>query len=399
MKFTKEEMAHMVATMKPNEIKEAIQDDALKFWVANGYRSIIAAATGVGKTRIAVLAAKRELQSNPNAVIYIAVPTETLRDVDWPAEFKNWGCEDILPKINLLCHASMDKVQAGEIDLFVWDECHHATPNNSVFFSNNKVYRMLFLTATEPEASKYGNENDKLIILKTLCPTSYIVTLEQARFLNLVADFEVKVLLFDLDKTSMNILGGTKARPTYTTEAAQYKYLTKLIQKSMFGAKKSQGMMFFYVQKRNQLLYNLESKKKLAKTVMGKLITPENRTLIFCGSIEQSKELCGENIFNSKSDSTYLSKFQAKETNFLGVVNALDEGKNIDALDQSIIVQLSSSKRGITQRIGRNIRWREDHTALIVVLVAKGTKDEDWYRAAFKDFNKDRVKEYYVKAE
>lgn len=397
MNFSQEEIQRMRDTMSPPEIKTLIQNDALQFWVDNGYRSIIEGATGVGKTRIAVLAAKRELESNPKAVIYIGVPTETLRDTTWPAEFVKWGCEDIIGKVTLVCHVSMEKVFAGEIDLFIWDECHHVTPSNSIFFTNNKVYKMLFLTATVPKAKKYGTGADKKITLTGLCPTRYVVTLEQAIFLNLIANFKVKVMLFDLDKSDMYVSGGTKARPTKTTEAAHYAYLTKMIQKCMYGARKNPGAMFSWVQKRSQLLFNLKSKKTLAKKTMGLMISPENRTLIFCGSIEQSIELCGENIFNSKTDSTYLSKFQAKEINHLGVVNALDEGENVNDLDQSLIIQLNSNERSVIQRIGRTVRWREGHEALIVVLVAKGTADEKWYKSAFENFDKSRITEYYVK--
>ena len=398
MKLSQEQITHMMSTMTPSERKSWVQADAYKRWIANQYRGTLEMATGTGKTRIAVMAVAKELESNPDATIYISVPTETLRDVDWPDEFKLWGYEHLLPKVNIICHVSMAKVKEEEIDLFVWDENHKATPSNAALFSNIKVYKVLGLTATLPTVKKFGNAEEKLNIINELCPSIYKVTLEQGISLGLIADFEVKVMMFDLDKTDMYIKGGTKARPIMTTEAARYAYLTKMLQKCMYNPK-LEGAKFAQIQKRTALIRNLKSKEKLAKKIMKLIITPENRTLIFCGSIEQSKELCGENIFNSETDITYLSKFQSKEINYCGVVDALNEGKNIQELDQSLVVQLNSNERTIIQRIGRNVRYRQGHKALIVVLVARNTCDEKWYKSAFENFDKSRITEYYVKVD
>jgi ERCC4-related helicase len=62
-------------------------------------------------------------------------------------------------------------------------------------------------------------------------------------------------------------------------------------------------------------------------------------------------------------------------------------------------VQLNSTELNLTQRIGRAIRWRENHTPKIVILVAKDTADEKWYYSATANFNKSRIKEYYVRAQ
>ena len=42
---------------------------------------------------------------------------------------------------------------------------------------------------------------------------------------------------------------------------------------------------------------------------------------------------------------------------------------------------------GVTKLIGRIIRFREGHQAVIYILVAKGTKDEAWLEKALMSFD------------
>jgi len=401
MNLTKAEIDNLVATMSPEEIKNWVQQQAYGAWMRADCRGTFEGATGVGKTRVGVMAAWQELKSNPDALVYISVPTETLRDVDWPDEFRKWGHEDLLDKVKILCHTSMEKEKPEcDVDLFIFDEVHHVTVLNTMFFGRDwKVFKVLGLTATLPDKDANENDRDKRILIDGLCPSVFKVTVEEAIALKLVSDFEVVVLKFDLDDTQHVILSGTKKAPCKRTEKGHYDYLTKNLSKCMY-MKSKEGLKFVWIQKRMAFLYNLPSKLQLAKQVMQHVLTEKDgtplRTLIFCGSIEQSRELCGENVYNSKTDSGKLDAFQAKEIDYLGVVDALNEGKNIDDLDQSIIIQLSSKELKLIQRIGRNIRFREGHVGKIIVLVAKGTADEKWYKTAFANFDRSRIKEHYV---
>lgn len=401
MNLTKKEIDVMVSTMAPEQIKDWVQQDALKHWKLASKRGTIEAATGVGKTRIGVLATSEVLSKDPNAVVYIFVPTETLRDVDWPDEFRKWNFEHLLERVRIICHVSMEKeTPERDVELAIFDEVHHATISNTMFFSRDwKVYSTLGLTATLPDGNSNENDRDKRILIDGLCPPCYKVTVEEGIALRLISDFEVTVLKFDLDDTIRNVSSGTKKVPTKTTELGHYKYLTKNLSKCMYMAGK-ENLKFVWIQKRMAFLYNLPSKTQLAKEVMGHVLTEDGRnvrTLIFCGSIEQSIQLCGENIYNSKTDSGKLDAFKSKEIPYLGVVDALNEGSNIDDLELSIIIQTSSKELKVIQRIGRNIRFKEGKVGKIIVLVAKGTADEKWFNEAFKNIDKSRIKMHYVK--
>ena len=97
--------------------------------------------------------------------------------------------------------------------------------------------------------------------------------------------------------------------------------------------------------------------------------------------------------------SATVELFRADQINYLGAVQALNEGEHIPDMDQILIVQINSRELNLIQRIGRTIRFRENHTAKIIILVASGTADEKWYRSATSNLNKSRIKEYHVKPE
>ena len=62
-------------------------------------------------------------------------------------------------------------------------------------------------------------------------------------------------------------------------------------------------------------------------------------------------------------------------------------------------MQLDSTERALTQRIGRMVRKRYDNSefkAKIIIMVALKTADEKWYKSAIRDFETSRIKEYLV---
>lgn len=393
-----EEIVNLLANFTPEERKDYIQQKVFNCWKQSNYRGTFEGATGVGKTKVGVLAVVAELMVNPSAVIYIVVPTTELRDKDWPDEFIRWGYGDLLGQINIICFASISKVKPkADVDLLIVDEIHHWTESSAQFYQATnewKIFHILGLTATLPKVGKNDDEKVKLLRINQMAPSIFKVPLEQAIQLELVADFEIKVLKFELDMKTQNVLSGSKDKPFWTTEYAAYKYLTKMVQK--FAIIKREGAKFAWIGKRTRFLRNLESKKRLAKECMQGMLKQGKRTLIFGGSIEQIEALCAPHTYHSQTTDQQLIAFQAKEIDYCGVVDALNEGKNINELDQILVVQLNASERRIIQRIGRTIRFRLGHKALVVILVAKDTADEQWCESALENFDTSRITYYNV---
>lgn len=380
----------------PEQIKEDLQALALGTWIEQSGRGTHEMATGVGKSRIAVLAAEAESKLQ-DFLVYICVPTETLRDVDWPAELTKWWPKWPKDKIKLICHTSMDSVRENRlITLCIFDEIHHITERNITFFDNNRVDRVMGLSATVPNESFEGSF-DKVAAIKRIAPVIFRVSIDEAKALKLISDFEIILLKFKLNSKDLSVSYTSGKTTTATTEAARYKQLSKTLGRAMYS-KKGGNWKFSAMQQRAEFVRNFPSKTKIAKDVLAQLITPDNRTLVFCGSIAQSVELCGENVYNSKTSSKMLQKFSAKEINYLGAVMALNEGKNIPDLDQIFIVQISSQQRDLVQRIGRTVRWRPGVIAKVIILVAADTVDEQWFKKAVKGINPKSIKTYIIKA-
>lgn len=327
--------------------------------------------------------------------IFIAVPFQDLRDSGWPEDMEKWygevGAQAWIFHVRAECYASLSKIEGEDFDLVILDEAHHLTPLNAQFFHQNKVGDILGLTATPPR------DATKNILMQNYCPVVFTYPLDQGVADGIISDFEIHVIEMDLDQYSKVIDAGTKAKPFKTTEQKHYEYLTTNLNKMFMLANKDTtgkyaNLVKFAMMKRARFIYNLPSKTAMAKQLMDKLTGKGKRTLIFCGSIEQSRLLCGINVYNSEDKKNdMLQRFKDKEIDTLGVVNAVNEGQNIPELDQLLIVQANSSDRDLVQRIGRAVRLRVGHVAKVYILCVRNTVDETWITKAMAAFDPQRI--------
>lgn len=382
------------------EVKDKIQQEGRQAWFDNFCKGTLAWATGVGKSKAAIDIMEQfrheYLQAKAEGIcqILLVSPTEEMRDNDWPAEFEKWGVS--MQGIKGVCYASLAKEDLSKYDLIVYDECHRLTVHN--LQRQQQVNKpALGLTATFPKA-RFEDDLERISLLTELLPPVHKVSTDEAVELGLISDFEIMTLMFYLDSVNKNIPGGTKKKPFMTTEKAAYNYYSQCIRTAVI--KNIEPLKFSAISKRTRFLYNLPSKFRLAQQCLEQLKKEEKRTLVFAGSIEQANALCGEQVYHSESDSNALQRFQNKEIDLLGAVRALNEGKNLTEPDQCLVVQVDSVERNLVQRIGRIIRKRYDNPdfkARIVILVAMGTADEQWYKMSIKDFDTVRIKEYLVR--
>lgn len=344
----------------------------------------------------------------------VAVPTEQLRDVDWPAEVRKWygdeGEEMWIACVQAVCYISLHKVHGGYYDLVILDEAHHITLLSSQFFRANVVLAVMGLTATAPDPKL---EVEKYMLLREIAPVVFSYPLEQGVEEGVVADFEINVILSVLDDKKKIIPAGNKAKPFMQTEKAAYEYQSKritAIRVEMANSlsknpEKDADRLRLMELARYRFMCNLPSKLRIAQAVIATehdnaTVPPlfsgaegwTPRTLVFAGSIEQCGILCGEQVYHSKSGKDALDKFLSKELSLLGCVKALDEGVNIPDLDQAIIVQVDSNPRSLVQRVGRVVRYREGHKARIFILCVQNTVDESWLKTALAGFDEKRIK-------
>lgn len=368
-----------------NKVRERVQDEAKQAVIRNN-GGMIAMATGSGKSRVAVELAKHYFNPRNDYHTALLVPTEKLRDENWDEEFTKWEARNIWTHTQRLCYASASKVVGYDFPLAILDEGHNITELSSEFFLNNEVERTVLLTATPP------TDMVKRQILSDLgIRLVYELTLDQAVRLGFVAPYKITVITVPLDNVTKNIKGGNKANPFMTTEAATYAYCNKRVQQC-FGDDSPQGKakMKFAILNRMQFIYKIPSKTAVIKYLLDKVIPQDDRTIIFCGNIEQAEQVC-PTFYHSKSSSESYDAFKAEQINRLSCVKAVNEGHNFPGVDSGIIGQLNSKEKDLVQRIGRLIRFRPGHEAHLYIIVSEGTQDEKWLENAIENLNQSKV--------
>jgi len=371
--------------------KNEIQVKALNSWKNSKYNSILAMCTGSGKSRCGVLAAKHVVKDNPKAKILLVVPTETLRDQNWLEEFEKWGAKGIYDKnLDRKCYVSISKIEKEKYDLVILDETHRITEKSSSFFDQNKVGKILGLTATPPE----DDEKKDILYKKLKLKISFDYPLDTGVKDGVVAPFKIKVIELNLSKKrDFKVTTKTNKKGYITSEQARYDSLTRVIQKMQYSGKPVPKFLYL---NRMRFLYDLPSKTELAKKIKSSQFKKSDRFLIFCGSISQANELC-KYRYHSKTDDTDLNKLKTGKIKRLSCVKSLNEGENIPNLDSALIVQLSSKKLDLIQRLGRIIRVREGHTATVYILSVLNTQDEKWTAKALEDFDPSSIEYINVK--
>ena len=369
-----------------NREKDKLQrETAVNIYNDENKGSLVAAATGFGKSRVPIL----YMKDNQDSVkkVAIIVPTRNLRDNGWKEEFSTWKAKTLYKRVETLCYASASKIKGNKYDLVILDEVHNITETSALFFEQNEVKKVIALTATVPK------EQIKLDIFKNLgIQTVFKLSIDEAQEKGFVAPYKIHVIYTSLDKHTENIEVKSKKGNFFVTEQYMYNFLNKNVEL----AKKMGNWKLHEVniRKRADFIYRLKSKNRAAQTILENI--KGQRNLIFSGSIEQAEAL-NRPVYHSKSGNKgveNLRKFCLGEIDELSSVKSLNEGENIPNLDNAVIVQIASKERHLVQRIGRVCRWREGHEADIYIIVCLGTQDEVWLESALENINKDKIKYY-----
>ena len=365
--------------------RDRVQQEAIEAIIKNKGRGILTLATGIGKSKITIDYANK-IRAKSIALI---VPTQKLRDENWKDEFIKWDSEKLWNKVIRICYQSAHKIKDNNFDLVIMDELHSITELNSQFFDNNYCKDIIGLTATFPK------EDIKKDILKSLgLKVIYNLDIDQATELGIVSPFKITVIYTKLDDKVAYIPAGNKIKSFLSTEKNQYNYINTVIRKAKNTYEpdkdKVEKKINFLLLKRMRLIYNLRSKANTARYFLNNYINPEERTLVFCGSIDQANNICKYKYHSESGDEDY-NKFKSLKINQLSCVQSLDEGENIPLLDNAIIVQLNSQERNLIQRIGRLIRYREGHTAKVYIFCCLDTQDEVWLNKSLENFDKNNI--------
>jgi superfamily II DNA or RNA helicase len=395
------------------------QKEALLNWQKQGFRGIVDAVTGAGKTRLAVAAIADELERGGQ--VLVLVPTIVLLH-QWEGILTSFfpsaaiglvgdGNDDEFSHSNILvavlASARTRKLApSGDHGLLVADECHRAAADENRKALRPEFQHRLGLSATHERLDDAH--------IEYLLPYfgQVVHTLSYGRAIDDGVVSTVRVAFVGVDFSD--------------EEIAQYLQITRTMKKmrdrlvSEFGCRANPFNAFFedvlrimqsggmkagmaahkwmkcWTEKK-ALLSESPAKANAVSTLAGAM-RDASRTLVFTQSIA-SADLITEQLLrvgiNAKSHHSaidpkdrqiIMEEFENGTTSVLVTVQTLEEGIDVPEADLAIIVASSKQRRQMVQRMGRILRRKDDgRDGRFVLLFATGT-DEDPIKGAHEHF-------------
>jgi len=383
---------------KLNKKKDKEQQKHLKAWKKSNYSGTSIAATGLGKTRMGVLAITELLDDDPNKIALVIVPTENLRDKEWLDEFKNWHISHLLPRVKFMCIQSAYKLTGHHWDIVIVDEVHTTlSPEYRNFYENNLWDRLYCLTATAPENKEYLEYLTKKVGLIG-APIVRTTDTNKALSLGLISPY--KLYNLSVDFTLEEMLEYDKVNKMFNLATIKlggmfvaFENATKYRNGKDPELKKWANIFYIMMQKRKKICFNAVNKISITKQIVDKF--SNRKALIFSENIifaEDLQEALGDECvtFHSKMSAkerkAALKTFDDNRTKkrVISSVKALNSGLNVPECSLGICCAGSSKALDNVQRTGRTLRLLEGKIAIYVNLYVKGTQELKWVRKRTK---------------
>jgi len=351
-------------------------------------RGTLLAATGTGKTRIALMTIKQLAEKNPNLTCLVTVPTAPLKD-QWVLQVIEW---DLVKYVDVMIINTAVKEQR-KYNLLIIDEVHTtASETMREVFESVSYIGLLCLTATLERLD--GKEE----IIKRYAPVFDEISLEDALANGWVAQYNQYRVLLDVDLTEYK-KHNTKFMHHFAFFNFNFDLAMKCATDKNFRfayANRANldardimihGMGFMREMKaRKDFIYKHPKKIELANRILR--ARPHKKVITFSKTVAAAKELCCGDIYHSgmtkKKREGMLKTFNDAEFGTMHTAKALDVGADVRGLEVGIILSGDSSLITKRQRLGRTVRKEGDKIAEFFHFVIKGTVEEEWFRKSSK---------------
>lgn len=375
-------------------IKGEIQYFALHQWAINNFKGVVVMGTGTGKTRIGVIGAAEFIRrSNNTERSLITVPTVNLQENEWPNEFKKWGYETELERVDILTNNAARELKGEHYNTLVVDEAHTLlSPANIKLLKNNTFDRILMLTAT------FTNSKIKFLQQNTDLKVLFKYNIEQAEKDGIVSENTKFKLYVDLTESERMKYESCCSRMNQAAASLGGNQVAFMKAKRVLsGRSKNKHLIgpakkyMAAVRERKDIVNNAVEKYKVIKQLQEEFIKEEN-TIIFSESIDFVKDvqnILGDASVAYHSKLTKKQKQEALETYISGKVNilvsakALNAGLDIPKTTYGIVLSGNSSSLDKTQREGRVFRAEEGKHAVFINVCCRDTVEEHWVKNSY----------------
>jgi superfamily II DNA or RNA helicase len=389
------------------------QSEALDAWEAAGRRGIIAAATGTGKTRVALAAISRFWSDRARVVV--VVPSVALQR-QWVSELRgafrladtqigklgggagsvHEGHGFVVAVINS-ARTGLPALAAGwsaegRRTMLVVDECHWAASVHNAGIFDGSYDATMGLSAT-PERSDDGLDE---VLIPRLGAVVHRYGLRAALDDGLLAPLTVVNLYFDLSRSELLALEPIQAAITRVERELieQFPDLELLagLDRVAAMARVSQNVpsaraLRDLYQQRSQLLERSDNRRAILREFAGSGAFGDRATLVFHERIEQARytaemlegigHRCALELSTDDASRRHeaLKDFRGGLASVLVAVRTLDEGIDLPDAKLAVIVSGGHSVRQRIQRIGRVVR-PSGSPATVVSLLARQTAEQ-----------------------
>lgn len=372
------------------------QEESVKNWLKVKGKGTIVAATGVGKTRIAIKCIQRVRTKYPTLSVLIVVPTQLLKE-QWIEELDKWGL-GLNTEVQVMMGASK---KTYKCDMLVIDEAHRVNSETiSNILTSVKYKLILGLTAT------FERLDGKHEILAKYAPVCDTITLEVAKLNGWVSNFtEYQVMItakdlnlynqynkdfvanfefFNFDFSFvMSLLGkfgfknkiklrddickaNPKANPTEVLKQINY-HATAFMRA---------------LQNRKSFIYNHPQKLEIAREIIK--YRSDKKIITFSANTKMAESVGIGYVYTGKEgkkkNRITLEEFSKLDTGVINSCQLANEGFDCPGLSVGIVMGLDSSATKGTQRTGRVVRKEGSKYAEMFTLVLENTVECDWFK-------------------
>lgn len=400
--------------MKTRDDLERAAKAALK-----SYNNIaIQAATGVGKSKLALDLCRNMVEPGEQLPTILLVVAEIAHIQNWKDEIEKWSYDG---PVFICCYASLKKYRNTEWDVIIFDEAHHLGSELRLdIFSTITAAHMLFLSATLKQSL--------LDTLELHCGPIKVIKmgLQDAFNANILPEPKINLIPLTLDNKTVNHFiveeWGNKARRVSIkcaykdrwlykrnksrypnveliiscTQQQKYDYITEQFNyyKKRYMSCRNEAIKNKWLQwgSRRKTFLGLE-KTAIAAQLLQKI--GDKRLICFCTNIAQADMLSQEtSVHSQKKDSlNIIQKFNSGEINSLYAVGMLQEGVNLTGIEAGVIIQLDGEERAFIQKFGRTLRADSPEQYIIYF---RATRDEEYLQNALESIDKNYIREYEI---
>jgi len=374
-----------------------VSDWATKF----SARGFLIAATGYGKSHVAIKSIQLCNERDVERKIHVVVPTSVLKEA-WVKKKKGHIDKYKLKNVEVFVVNTYVKM-SRECDLLICDELHRYSNEKAYLFSKvvgeTKYNWFLGLSATLEQ------HHLNFLSLKNIKKIDE-VPLSECKANGWVSDFEVVNFGVELDEVDKAYYDGL--HKAFNKHFAIFNHDFDVAMQCLcntdfrterarqLGVEPKRLMIEAVLwnknmRERKEFLYHCHAKMMVGKELskLDKHIIGFSESVKF---IEELKQEIGDNAvtFHSKNgvkaNREALKKFTDRRTrvNCLLTAKAMDEGFDAPDANLAIIYSRTSKQLQQTQRVGRLIRSQEGKKAYIVNLYVKNSQDEVWLKKASK---------------